>query len=68
MSGPDPESSGQTYVILVNVDPTEARVQVHPPKGGNPTVEVLFEDRQLKVVDGALTDTLEPHGVRVYRQ
>ena len=62
------ESSGQTYVILVNVDPMEARVQVHPPKGGNATVEVLFEARQLKVVDGAFTDTLEPHGVRVYRQ
>ena len=55
-------------MILVNVDSAEARVQVQPPKSGNATVEVLFEDRQLKVVDGAFTDTLEPHGVRVYRQ
>ena len=62
------ESSGQTYVILVNVDPAEARVQVQLPKGGGRRWRSSSRTAKLKVVDGAFTDTLEPHGVRVYRQ
>lgn len=59
------EWSGKTYVILVNIGPTEAKVEVQQRQRVE-AVESLFDDRWFVPIRGRLTDVLEPYGVRVF--
>ena len=59
-------------VIAVNAgdEPVSASIDVAEMAGGAdlaPEVEVLFEDRELQLADGAFADDFEPLGVHVYR-
>ena len=59
--------SGRSYVIVVNVGTSAARIEVSHERNRIDTVESLFDTRGVAAVNGRLVDTLEPYGVRVYR-
>jgi hypothetical protein len=62
------EWSGSTYVIAVNMARARAPIEVDFGVESSGAVVSVLDDRPLTVLEGVITDTLEPHGVRVYRQ
>jgi hypothetical protein len=62
------EWSGGTYVIAVNMGRGPAPIEVDLGVENSRAVVSVLDDRALAVLEGVVTDTLEPLGVRVYRQ
>ena len=58
--------AGRTYVIVANVGPTQARVEVQQRGRPPARVEDFLEKRPLAPIDGRVTDIVEPYGVRVF--
>jgi hypothetical protein len=54
------------YVIAVNAKPQAATLTVPAPGLADATADVLFEDRQVALTGGQLTDRFEPLAVHVY--
>ena len=58
----------RTVLIAVNRDKAACRVSFNPKSmPGTCRVTVQFEDREVKVQNGELTDTFEPLAVHVYQ-
>jgi hypothetical protein len=55
-------------VIAVNMARARAPIEVDFGVESSGAVVSVLDDRPLTVLEGVITDTLEPHGVRVYRQ